>query len=434
MRKSKNKMEPVDLTYACKLAPEKAIEYFRSKGYLISWDWHEVWQQAHAAGFTVAKVARLDILQDIRTEVQRCLDQGLTYSDFAKNLTPLLKAKGWWGKNERMNPVTKEMETVQEGSPWRLRTVYDQNLSTAYNAGRWDAQDDAKKSRPVWQYVSVIDGRTSARCRELNGKAFRADDPFWDSFYPPNHWHCRARVRTFSESEAASRGIIPDSADGKITEEDTLVSKKTGDVQPVSVYTDSDGHTFRTDPGFSYNPGKAAWYPDLDKYDYPVAKQYVEGKLTGPDFTDFHSRAETIDKQYHDRFLKGEHPYGSQAEFPVGVLTPAERDMIGSEAQYVRMSDATLAEHIAKHPDVTIDDYRQLPDIIARAGTILKSGDTTILYLKEGDRLLEAVVKATSERKKLYCQSLFSPQPRTIRNAIKKGKVTVLKNDIEDLK
>ena len=80
--------EAVDLGYAFGLPPRRAIAYFKSKGYTISWNWWETWQAAHAKSFTVAKAARLDILSDIRSEVQRALEEGLTSKQFADALEP----------------------------------------------------------------------------------------------------------------------------------------------------------------------------------------------------------------------------------------------------------------------------------------------------------------------------------------------------------
>ncbi|GAC1447745.1 MAG: phage minor head protein [Desulfuromonadaceae bacterium] len=264
-------MSKVDLAYAFGLKPAKAIEYFQAKGFAISWDWQEIWQEAHAKAFTVAKVVRLDILQDIRAGVQEALDAGITYQEFAANLTPLLKAKGWWGKQELVDKATGEITDVQLGSPYRLRTIFDQNLQTAYNTGRYRSQIDNVDNRPFWEYVAVMDVRTRPAHAALNGRVFRADDPFWESFYPPNGWRCRCRVRAHDQGDNVESSV------GKLSSREELVSKTTGEMRPVTVFSERDpitGKKFSVAPdvGWSYNPGKVEWQPDLNKYSPEIRK------------------------------------------------------------------------------------------------------------------------------------------------------------------
>ncbi|HAJ5426644.1 TPA: phage head morphogenesis protein, partial [Escherichia coli] len=45
-----------ELAYCMTLPPKRAVSYLKSKGYQITWDWEEMWQEAHARAFTVAKV------------------------------------------------------------------------------------------------------------------------------------------------------------------------------------------------------------------------------------------------------------------------------------------------------------------------------------------------------------------------------------------
>ena len=47
------------------LPPKDAIAYFESKGYQITFNWRDVWQDSQAKAFTVSSVAKLDILEDI---------------------------------------------------------------------------------------------------------------------------------------------------------------------------------------------------------------------------------------------------------------------------------------------------------------------------------------------------------------------------------
>ena len=79
-----------ELAYCMTLPPKRAISYLKSKGYSFTWDWEEMWQDAHARAFTVAKVTRLDILEDIRGALQQAVDEGKTGRWFRQELEPEL--------------------------------------------------------------------------------------------------------------------------------------------------------------------------------------------------------------------------------------------------------------------------------------------------------------------------------------------------------
>ncbi|MDD3012601.1 MAG: phage minor head protein [Candidatus Gastranaerophilales bacterium] len=244
-----------DLKYLITLTPEKAIKYLKDKGYEFTWDWHDIWQDAHTRSFVVAKVMRKDILQDIREIVEKAMEKGLTFQQFKKELEPKLKNKGWWGKVWIGDGSSAE--TVQLGSVWRLKTIYRTNIQTSYMAGRYREQIDNIDNRPYWQYVAVMDRRTRPAHSQLNGRIFSYDDPFWDSFYPPNGWGCRCRVRALSDENIKERDLGVDKSDGQLSEELRLVSKKTGELRPVAVYTDPlTEHKIAPDVGWSYNPGR----------------------------------------------------------------------------------------------------------------------------------------------------------------------------------
>jgi hypothetical protein len=74
----------------------------------------------------------------------------------------------------------------------------------------------------------------------LDGKAFRYDDPFWETYYPPNGWGCQCYVSTESEASAKKEGI------------------ETGD---------SCNETLpEIDKTWAYNVGQNALAPNFDKY------------------------------------------------------------------------------------------------------------------------------------------------------------------------
>jgi uncharacterized protein with gpF-like domain len=52
---------------------EEAVAFFRQKGFRVGFDYRDVWQQEHQAGFTVAKAMQIDLLEDIREMVDHAL-------------------------------------------------------------------------------------------------------------------------------------------------------------------------------------------------------------------------------------------------------------------------------------------------------------------------------------------------------------------------
>lgn len=237
-----------------KLAPALAIKYFKNKKNVATWDWYELWQDAHKKSFTVAKAMNEKVLKDIREALEKALVEGKTFQDFKKELKPTLQKRGWWGEQVVVDSKGNA-EVVQLGSLYRLKTIYRVNMQTAYMSGRYKTQYENVDNRPYWEYVAIMDSATRPEHAMLNGLVYRYDDPFWSSFYPPNGWNCRCRVVARSESNLAKKKIKPKSSTGFLSEEMHLVSKKSGEYKPVTVFTDpSTGKRIAPDVGWSHNP------------------------------------------------------------------------------------------------------------------------------------------------------------------------------------
>lgn len=265
-----------DLFIAFNLPPEEAVNYFKAKGFQITWDWFEMLERAHDTAFTVAKCTRLDVLQSIRDQVERIFTEGMTEAEFIKVLEPALKKVGWWGQDTYLN-AKGEPVVYTTGSRRRLKTIYQTNASVGYSTGRFNQQLENISYQPYWEYVAIIDGRTRPEHLELNGIVLRADDEFWDNFYPPNGWYCRCRVVAHSDGYIASRGIKPVSSAGKISSMRVSVgtSRRTGEIRmtEVSVFH-HNGHEISTDPGWNHSPAYNKWLPDLNKYDADLGNAY----------------------------------------------------------------------------------------------------------------------------------------------------------------
>lgn len=207
--------------------------------------WASVWQQTHHTAFTVARSAGFDILGDIHSELVRVLKEGRTFREFAKDLTPFLQKKGWWGTIPGVNPETGEVREVQLGSTRRLRTIYDVNLRVSQAQGNWERQQAQKATRPYLRYVGIIDGRIRPEHRIWHGRILPVDHAWWKTHYPPNGWRCRCTVMSLSEDD--------------LEDFDFTVSPEPPDDGIVPWRNPATGETIDVprgiDPGWAYNPG-----------------------------------------------------------------------------------------------------------------------------------------------------------------------------------
>lgn len=414
----------IDLGIAFGLPPREALRYFEEKGFRAGhWNWWDTWQDANARAFVIARTARLDVQQNIRDRLRQTLAQGMTEHDFIRTLTPELQRMGWWGKKVVVDSAG-EAEVVQEGSLWRLKTIYRTNTMTAYNSARWKQQQENAVSRPYWQYIAVMDAKTRASHAAMHGRVFRHDDPIWNTHYPPCAFNCRCRVRALTERQVQSRGLNVESSEGHLAEvtQEVGVDKRTGEVieRPAWQYTAPDGRTMTPSPGWNYNPGRAAFQPDLDRYDYDLARQYVEGMLTGPAFKRTWQRVDSavaaflatdgatgMSLQRITKILRRRGDAVLGETYAVGILSAADRRLLGVETQVVRLSDDTLLKQAVSRTgqDFGLRDYWRVQRVIEQASFIARQGENVLVFVERDGALYAAVIKRTQDGREMYLTS-----------------------------
>lgn len=420
-------MAAPDLGFAISLPPEEAIKYFEGKGYAIGFKWQDVWSEAHAKAFTVAGVTKLDVLQDIRAELDKAIRNGGTFQEFQNNLIPTLKQKGWWGKGKIVDEGTGEI-AGKRLNPRRLETIFRTNVQSAYMAGRYREQLASAATRPFWEYIAVLDNRTRPLHRDLSGRIFRYDDAFWESFYPPNGWNCRCRVRTRSERDMDRRDLASSNSDGYMDTTEQLIDRK-GNTRSVPVYNDPiTGKPFTADPGFGFNPGRAAFQPELDRYDKETARQYVRGSLTGPDFAQSYRR---IEDQVAQRIASGQSlaeirpAVAVGSRWPVAVLGDDDMARLGAQNQTVWLSDETLVKQLVNRQGQGVDvaDYWRVQDVLERPALVIAERDYHLKFIRQDEKWWVAVVKATKDGKENYLQSFYPTNIEEVNRQKRIGKV-----------
>lgn len=250
-------MEKPNLNYLLGLEPTEIIEWYKSKGYAITWNWDDLWQQSHSRSFTVAKILKLDLLQSIRSNWIKAQSEGLTYVEWRRRIEGRLKEEGWWGKQrvqdvpgywdlslEEREKLGDPEAIVQLGSAHRLKTIYNTNANIGYNTARYNAQMDNKNDRPYLQYIQIQRGSKRDSHAVFHNKIFHIDDPIWDTIYPPSDFNCGCYTRSLTL--------------GDVKESDFEIEK---------------GKEFETvanskiKEGWKYNPAKEQYTPDRKEYD-----------------------------------------------------------------------------------------------------------------------------------------------------------------------
>lgn len=367
--------------------PREASRFFKNKGVTPSFNWKDVWQEEHAMTFTVAKAMELDVIESIRSELQRAIDEGRTLRDFRKELEPTLRRLGWWGKTAMTHPLTGKLQQAQLGSPRRLKTLYDANMRTACAAGQWERAQRTKAGLPYFIYELGPSREHREDHARYDGLVLPVDDPFWDTHMPPNGWGCKCRVRQITKAEAAVHGGLSERPRQKVKK---YVNNRTGEVSTVPV---------DIDPGWASNPGKAR-LKNLD--------QFLAGRLEPlPQVQSRVAIADLVDSFRFEGIFKGE----MAGVVPVGVLPAEKATKLGSATRVVRFSDYTAAKGASKHADVVRTDYAIVQELM-EAGELVedRGGHLVFLGLVDG-HAWKAVVKRTRDGRELYLQTLHRLRP-----------------------
>lgn len=404
------------------LPPDQTVRAFDARDRLrTSVNWDEIWQQEHARFFTVAKVAKLDLLAELQASIADVLANGGTFQQWSDNLIPYLQKRGWWGKVQDAELTGTDQE-VDVGLG-RLRTIYDTNLRVSRGAGRWSQIQELKKERPYLMYVAVNDSHTRPLHRRWGGLdasqpikiILPVDHPCWAIYFPPNGWGCRCTVRQLSERDLVRMGLSVTTdaqlrqigwlgADGTPGGQ-TQTFVRNGSTQPVDV-------PIGVDPGFAYNAGMAAMSAIADK-----AIRSLEAVAP----VNLDAARATLDQLVaSDAFLEALNESG--AKFPVMVLDPTTRAAIEADASVAVLSSDTYAKQVARHPELGVADYRALPLVGADPDIVAVEGDQVLNLARQQDGTwLVAIVKRTADKQKLFVTSVRRQNeaslPRLLRSA-----------------
>lgn len=219
--------------------PKEAYQFWKDKVPMSMKEFNRLAEDERVKAFIVGGVARADMLSALYRSIDRAIATGQAREAWKEDIAALFKRNGWTALQ-----------------PWRLDNIFRTNIQTAYNVGRYKQLTDVVEDRPYWRYSAVNDSRTRLAHAALHGRVVRADDPFWDKFYPPNGFRCRCTVSCLSESDMARKGYNAE----------TITPG-----QPLEITMGNHPHKGRVvpvmpDDHFQTNPGKEYWQADTGRY------------------------------------------------------------------------------------------------------------------------------------------------------------------------
>ncbi|HFF5315873.1 TPA: phage minor head protein, partial [Acinetobacter baumannii] len=354
------------------------------KGFKIGWDWHETLDNAHSRAFTVAKVARMDLLQDIRQSLISAMQQGQTLEQWKASITPVLQDKGWWGKKTVINPEGREQE-VQLGSPRRLRTIYDTNMQSAFAAGRYKAMLAGAETRPFWEWRHITINNPRKQHVALNGRLFRFDDPFWNVAYPPSEWGCKCRVIARSAREVESKEILSGEGNESDIYERVGVDRNTGaDVivkrTQFNIPTKDGKLTFAPAAGFNGSPASSYLLNDVMINRATNLMGEARGLIQSQKLMTNHNLTKVNESFVNHALMLSK----SQKQFsPIGVLQYDSVKFLTAagqsfESKMIWLSDEVLVNK--KYTDVSVTELIALPNLIANVEQKLWDKQTQALF------------------------------------------------------
>ena len=174
---------------------EAAADYIRGKAVADPTNFGNLPAQLKQRAFAVAGIEQMDVLKRLRDTIAK-LPEGMSWDEAKRDLA------------SEISPFTGgDNKAAKARADFMLRTHGFQ----AYAVARHQQQMEVIKSFPYWKYETVGDSRVRAGHAALDGKVLRADDPWWQTHYPPWDWGCRCIVVPLDEEDAMELGVT----DGK---------------------------------------------------------------------------------------------------------------------------------------------------------------------------------------------------------------------------
>lgn len=170
----------------------EAIDFLRQRLALPDGVWLKLLQEADEAARDRSAGMNDAMVRDILEAVLIALEEGSTVETFREDFDVITAARGWTGDNT---------------TGWRSALTFRVMTAQAMAAGRWRQIQRLKVRRPWLRYITAGDHRVRDTHKAWHGIILHADDPWWNTHFPPNGFNCRCHVQQLSDRDLERYGL-----------------------------------------------------------------------------------------------------------------------------------------------------------------------------------------------------------------------------------
>lgn len=368
------------------LSPDDAVAVWQERGRLRpTVNWREMMNEEHASAFTVAKIARLDLLASVQRSLDDVIRNGGTFEQWKANILPELQRAGWWGVVQNRELTGADDVIIVNDA--RLRTIYRTNIRMSIAAGRWRKFQREKDLFPYLRYRSDH-YRKQPRLdhQSWHGIILPVDDPTWAWMFPPNGWGCNCMVEQVSAYRMQQKGW-------------TLSQPPDPGFTPFATPNGEIMVPNGVSPGFGYNPGTAHLQVLADKLAASEAAAVSVGMTTPAAVT-----RQQVSHKFRDAALTGAAVEQRVAQGVFGALSDrrSQSEIALDDVVLQRFEGRTFQrtipyESVRKvmrdHGQNSADVYQIVHGDWPLASTIMRFGRHYVELRRDGTRSLIHVLR-----------------------------------------
>lgn len=145
------------------------------------------------------------------------------------------------------------------------------------------------------------------------------------------------------------------------------------------------------------------WRKSLKKINPAIAATAVNRLVRSDDFADFYKNP--------------------QGYFAVGIVDERIKQALKAEVSVCCLSDETLLKNQEHHPDLTINDYKLMNDVLGNYDILVQDTTKSVVAVKKiADKNYWLAVKVTRKGNEIFTTTFHLAEDRQLRKLINKGR------------